>query len=114
MKTLLQRLPAIEVGGRNLIGYVVFGVLVILAAAVVAPAVAASAFAAERERGTLDLLLLQGPGPARIVLVKVLAALIFGAILLGAGVLLFVSAHRDRLSPLARMMVAGMDTGVAA
>ena len=31
----------------------------------------------EVERGTLDLLLLQGPGPARIVLGKVLAALIF-------------------------------------
>jgi uncharacterized membrane protein len=36
---------------------------------------------------------------------QVLAALIFGAILLGAGVLLFVAAHWDRLSPLARMML---------
>ena len=53
------------------------GLCVILAAAVVAPAVSASAFAGERERGTLDLLLLQGPGPARIVLGKVLAALMF-------------------------------------
>jgi uncharacterized membrane protein len=36
---------------------------------------------------------------------QVLAALIFGAILLGAGVLLFVAAHWDRLSPLARMLL---------
>jgi uncharacterized membrane protein len=40
---------------------------------------------------------------------QVLVALIFGAILLGAGVLLFVAAHWDRLSPLARMLlVLGM------
>ena len=49
------------------------GLCVILAAAVVAPALSASAFATERERGTLDLLLLQGPGPLRIVLGKVLS-----------------------------------------
>jgi uncharacterized membrane protein len=36
---------------------------------------------------------------------QVLAALIFGAILLGAGVLLFVAAHWDGLSPLARMLL---------
>ena len=36
---------------------------------------------------------------------QVLVALIFGAILLGAGVLLFVAAHWDRLSPLARMLL---------
>jgi uncharacterized membrane protein len=36
---------------------------------------------------------------------QVLVALIFGAILLGAGVLLFVAAHWDRLSPPARMLV---------
>ncbi len=36
---------------------------------------------------------------------QVLAALIFGAILLGAGILLFVAAHWDRLSPLARMLL---------
>src|SRR5258708_1218294 len=68
------------------------GLCVILAAAVVAPAVAASAFAAERERGTLDLLLLQGPGPARIVLGKVLAALIFSLLLLAVGVPFFAPA----------------------
>src|SRR2546430_9822449 len=61
------------------------GLCVILAAAVVAPAVSASAFATERERGTLDLLLLQGPGPVRIVLGKVLAALIFSLLLLAVG-----------------------------
>ncbi len=36
---------------------------------------------------------------------QVLAALIFGAILLGAGILLFVAAHWDRLSPSARMLL---------
>lgn len=65
---------------------------VILAAAVVAPAVSASAFANERERGTLDLLLLQGPGPARIVLGKVLAALVFSLLLLAVGVPFFAPA----------------------
>jgi ABC-type transport system involved in multi-copper enzyme maturation permease subunit len=68
------------------------GLCVILAAAVVAPAVAASAFADERERGTLDLLLLQGPGPARIVLGKVLAALMFSLLLLTIGVPFFAPA----------------------
>jgi ABC-type transport system involved in cytochrome c biogenesis permease component len=68
------------------------GLCVILAAAVVAPAVAASAFAVERERGTLDLLLLQGPGPARIVLGKVLAALIFSLLLLAVAVPFFAPA----------------------
>ena len=33
MKTLLQRLPPLEVGGRNLVGYVVFGVLLLISAA---------------------------------------------------------------------------------
>ena len=68
------------------------GLCVILAAAVVAPAVSASAFAGERERGTLDLLLLQGPGPARIVLGKVLAALVFSLLLLAVGVPFFAPA----------------------
>jgi ABC-type transport system involved in multi-copper enzyme maturation permease subunit len=54
--------------------------------------VSASAFAQERERGTLDLLLLQGPGPARIVLGKVLAALIFSLLLLTVGVPFFAPA----------------------
>jgi uncharacterized membrane protein len=36
---------------------------------------------------------------------QVLAALILGSILLGAGVLLFVAAHWDRVSPLSRMML---------
>jgi uncharacterized membrane protein len=35
----------------------------------------------------------------------VLVAVILGAILLGAGVLLFVAAHWDRISPLARMLL---------
>jgi ABC-type transport system involved in multi-copper enzyme maturation permease subunit len=68
------------------------GLCVILAAAVVAPAISASAFAAERERGTLDLLLLQGPGPARIVLGKVLAALVFSLLLLAVGIPFFAPA----------------------
>src|ERR1700687_1487560 len=34
MKILIQRLPPLEVGGRNLVGYLFFGLLVILAAAV--------------------------------------------------------------------------------
>jgi uncharacterized membrane protein len=36
---------------------------------------------------------------------QVLIALILGAMLLGAGVLLFVAAHWDRVSPLARMLM---------
>jgi uncharacterized membrane protein len=36
---------------------------------------------------------------------QVLVALILGAILLGAGVLLFVAAHWDRVSPLVRMLL---------
>jgi ABC-type transport system involved in multi-copper enzyme maturation permease subunit len=59
---------------------------------VVAPAVSASAFAGERERGTLDLLLLHGPGPARIVLGKVLAALVFSLLLLAVGIPFFAPA----------------------
>jgi uncharacterized membrane protein len=40
---------------------------------------------------------------------QVLVAVILGAILLGAGVLLFVAAHWERVSPLARMLlVLGM------
>jgi len=42
---------------------------------------------------------------------RVLAALIFGAILLGAGVLLFVAAHWDRLSPLVRHDAGAGDAG---
>jgi uncharacterized membrane protein len=36
---------------------------------------------------------------------QVLIALILGAILLGAGVLLFVAAHWDGVSPVARMLL---------
>ncbi|MBC7857156.1 MAG: DUF2157 domain-containing protein [Pirellulaceae bacterium] len=48
----------------------------------------------------------------------VVAAIAFGVVLLGAGVLLFVSAHWDRLSPSARMalvcaMVGGFHAGAA-
>jgi penicillin-binding protein 1A len=38
MKTLLQRLPPLEVGGRNLVGYVFFGILVLISAAIGAAA----------------------------------------------------------------------------
>jgi len=82
----------ILVANRAIFLFGAVGLCVILAAAVVAPAVSASAFANERERGTLDLLLLQGPGPARIVLGKVLAALIFSLLLLAVGVPFFAPA----------------------
>lgn len=80
------------VANRAMFLFGAVGLCVILSAAVVAPAVSASAFATERERGTLDLLLLQGPGPARIVLGKVLAALIFSLLLLAVGVPFFAPA----------------------
>lgn len=80
------------VANRAIFLFGAVGLCVILAAAVVAPTVAASAFAGERERGTLDLLLLQGPGPARIVLGKVLAALIFSLLLLAVGAPFFAPA----------------------
>jgi ABC-2 type transport system permease protein len=73
------------VANRAIFLFGAVGLCVILAAAVVAPSVAASAFAGERERGTLDLLLLQGPGPGRIVLGKVLSALMFSLLLLAVG-----------------------------
>src|SRR5207237_7255944 len=75
----------ILVANRAIFLFGAVGLCVILASAVVAPAVSASAFALERERGTLDLLLLQGPGPVRIVLGKVLAALMFSLLLLAVG-----------------------------
>jgi ABC-type transport system involved in multi-copper enzyme maturation permease subunit len=80
------------VANRAIFLFGAVGLCVILASAVVAPAVSASAFANERERGTLDLLLLQGPGPARIVLGKVLAALIFSLLLLAIGIPFFAPA----------------------
>src|ERR671936_1755283 len=80
------------VANRAMFLFGAVGLCVILAAAVVAPTVAASAFAGERERGTLDLLLLQGPGPARIVLGKVLAAVVFSLLLLAVGAPFFVPA----------------------
>jgi ABC-type transport system involved in multi-copper enzyme maturation permease subunit len=54
--------------------------------------VTASAFAAERERGTLDLLLLQGPGTLRLVLGKVLAGFLFSLLVLGVSIPLFPAA----------------------
>lgn len=80
------------VANRAIFLFGAVGLCVLVASAVVAPAVSASAFASERERGTLDLLLLQGPGPARIVLGKVLAALIFSLILLAVGIPFFAPA----------------------
>jgi ABC-type transport system involved in multi-copper enzyme maturation permease subunit len=82
----------ILVANRAIFLFGAVGLCVILAAAVVAPTVAASAFATERERGTLDLLLLQGPDPVRIVLGKVLAALIFSLLLLAVGAPFFAPA----------------------
>lgn len=80
------------IANRALFLFGAVGVCIVLASAVVTPAVAASAFAGERERGTLDLLLLQGSGPGRIVLGKVLAALIFSLLLLLVGVPFFAPA----------------------
>lgn len=80
------------VANRAIFLFGAVGLCIILASAVVAPAVSASAFADERERGTLDLLLLQGPGPARIVLGKVLAALVFSLLLLAVGIPFFAPA----------------------
>jgi ABC-type transport system involved in multi-copper enzyme maturation permease subunit len=80
------------VANRAIFLFGAVGLCVILASAVVAPAVSASAFAGERERGTMDLLLLQGPGSARIVLGKVLAALAFSLLLLAVGVPFFAPA----------------------
>jgi ABC-type transport system involved in multi-copper enzyme maturation permease subunit len=82
----------ILVANRAIFLFGAVGLCVLLASAVVAPTVAASAFAAERQRGTLDLLLLQGPGPVRIVLGKVLAALIFSLLLLAVGAPFFAPA----------------------
>src|SRR5215207_8389239 len=82
----------ILVANRAIFLFGAVGLCVILAAGVVAPTVAASAFASERERGTLDLLLLQGPDPVRIVLGKVLAALIFSLLLLAVGAPFFAPA----------------------
>jgi ABC-type transport system involved in multi-copper enzyme maturation permease subunit len=84
--------PNLLVANRAVFLFGAVGLCVILAAAVVAPVVSASAFAGERERGTLDLLLLQGPGPARIVLGKVLAALVFSLLLLAVGLPFFAPA----------------------
>lgn len=80
------------IANRALFLFGAVGICILLASAVVAPAIAASAFAGERERGTLDLLLLQGPGAGRIVLGKVLAALIFSLLLLLVGVPFFAPA----------------------
>jgi ABC-type transport system involved in multi-copper enzyme maturation permease subunit len=80
------------VANRAIFLFGAVGLCVLLAAAVVAPTVGASAFASERERGTLDLLLLQGPDPVRIVLGKVLAALIFSLLLLAVGAPFFAPA----------------------
>src|SRR5438874_8249548 len=33
MKILVQRLPPLEIGGRNLVGYIVFGLLILISAA---------------------------------------------------------------------------------
>ena len=74
--------PNLLVTNRAIFLFGSVSLCVILAAGVVAPAVAASAFAGERERGTMDLLLMQGPGPARIVLGKLLAAVVFSLLLL--------------------------------
>lgn len=84
--------PNLVVANRAMFLFGAVGLCVILAAAVVAPTVAASAFAGERERGTLDLLLLQGPGTARIVLAKVLAAFVFSLLLLAVGAPFFAPA----------------------
>ena len=68
------------------------GVCVVLASAILSAAVASSAFAAEREQGTLDLLLLQGPGSLHLIVAKVLSSVLFSLFLLVVSVPLFASA----------------------
>lgn len=68
------------------------GACVLLAGGMLAPAVAASAFAQERERGTLDLLLLQGPSTILVVIGKVVAAVAFSLLVLLMGAPLFAPA----------------------
>lgn len=81
--------PSALIQNRALFLFGAVGLCLLLAAGVVAPAVAASAFAGERERSTLDLLLLHTPGPEWVVAGKVLAALLFSLLVLGVGVPLF-------------------------
>lgn len=80
------------VANRALFLFGAVGLCTLLAAAVVTPAVAASAFAVERDRGTFDLLLLQGPGTSHIVLGKVIAAYLFSLLLLLVALPLFAPA----------------------
>lgn len=80
------------VSNRPLFLFGAVAVCLVIASAAVAPAVAASAFAGERERGTLDLLLMQGPGALRIVVGKVLAALLFSVLILSVALPLFAPA----------------------
>lgn len=80
------------VANRSLFLFGASGLCVLLAAGVVAPAVAASAFAGERERGTLDLLLLQGPSTMLTVLGKIFAAVLFSLMVLLIATPLFAPA----------------------
>ena len=80
---------AFIVTNRALLLFASMGLCVLLTSAAVAPAVAASAFAGERERGMMDLLLLQAPGPGRIVLGKVIAAFLFSLLVLLVSLPLF-------------------------
>jgi ABC-type transport system involved in multi-copper enzyme maturation permease subunit len=64
---------------------------VLITAGVAGSTIASSAFAAERERGMLDVLLLQSAGAFRIVLTKVLAAVLFTLLLLVAALPLFAA-----------------------
>ncbi len=107
------------VTNRALFLFGAVGICVVLAAAVVAPAVAASAFAGERERGTLDLLLLNGQGAGRVVLGKLLAALIFSLLLLVVAAPLFAPSwsfggvQLEQLAAFAAVLVAATALFVA-
>lgn len=85
----------------------------LLAAGVLSSAVASSAFAGERDRGTLDLLLMQGVGAGHIVAGKVAAAVVFSLLVLLGGLPLFAPSwsyggvNGDHLLAFCTVLLAG-------
>lgn len=80
---------ALLITHRSLFVFAAAALSMLLAAGVLASAVASSAFAGERDRGTLDLLLMQGVGAGHIVAGKVGAAAVFSLLILLGGLPLF-------------------------
>ncbi len=77
---------------RALVIFGVVGLCVILTAAVVAPALGASTMAAERQRGTLDLLVLELPNTTIVVAGKLISTLLQTLFLLIVSVPFFAPA----------------------